>query len=137
MRKKLLAFLLAAVSHGAAAAWIPIVESDDGVSFYVDSSATLIGDDTVRVRQMINYNTEQGKTAERGGYLSGINVAEYDCVAAQHRQRILSIELHTGSMGAGNIIRTSYPPADWQPIAADSVSDAAWRIVCNSKNWSG
>ena len=103
------------------------VGSTSNADVYVDSAMTGQQDTVVKMRSLLDFKTIQ--QVVEGTYLSQVAEQEYDCEA--YTYRTLSASIHSGHMGAGEVIFSSDEPlAAWELITAGSVAKSFWKIAC-------
>jgi len=103
------------------------VGSTSSADVYVESAMTAQQDTVVMMRSLLDFKTIQ--QVVEGTYLSQVAEQEYDCDA--YTYRTLSASIHSGHMGAGDVIFSSDEPmAAWEAIPAGSVAKSFWKIAC-------
>ena len=129
MKQLALALVLAALSGSAAAAWV-LLGSSDTANVYVDPGTIRRSDGLVKMWNLYDFKTAQVE-AGRKAYLSNKQQSEYDC--KEEQSRVLYFSLHSGQMGAGNVVYSHSEPANWAPVPPGSVSEAFWQFACSEK----
>lgn len=126
MRRAALITLLAVASSGAAAQWVE-VGSNDNTTIYADPATIRKAGDLVKMWHLIDYTKARGIDGLKP-YMSARALDEYDCKLA--RTRMLSIAVHSGNMGEGEVLGTSTDPGKWQPVLPDSLVETLWAFAC-------
>ena len=103
------------------------VGSTSSADVYVESAMTAQQDTVVMMRSLLDFKTIQ--QVVEGTYLSQVAEQEYDCDA--YTYRTLSASIHSGHMGAGEVIFSSDEPGEaWEPVAPGTVGEGFWKIAC-------
>jgi hypothetical protein len=126
MPKPILMMLLVALSSNAAAEWVK-VGANVNTTTYVDY-ATLRKSGTMA---RMWYLTDFKKAVKPGNgepHSSSITQMEFDCLDERER-RLYHIE-YSGNMGDGKTLYVGSKPADWSPIATQTISKTLWRVSC-------
>jgi hypothetical protein len=129
MSRIILIFLLAAVSSNAMAEWAKFGTVIDGnITFYADPTTIRKNGEMVRMWVLQDYLTAQSGRH----YLSAKSQSEYDC--KKKYVRPISISLHSGNMGSGEIIEISTARDDaWIPVPPDTMFENLWKFACDKK----
>ena len=125
MRKTMLAMLLAAVSSGAAAAWVAVSDTHRFITFADPATISKAGN-MVTMWDLLDYRMIREIEGIR--YLSQKSQSEYDC--QEELTRPLVVFLHSGIMGSGEPVFNSNTPDNWQPVSAGSVNEALLKYAC-------
>jgi len=56
---------------------------------------------------------------------------EYDC--KEERTRTLSISVHSGNMGEGEVIGTTTKPGYWRPVPPDTLVETLRGFACETQ----
>ncbi|MBE0627503.1 MAG: hypothetical protein IH606_22110 [Burkholderiales bacterium] len=130
MRKIILMLLLAFVSSGAAAEWVPI-SRDGRITFYIDPATTIRAGERVRMWNLFNFETAQAVPGnENAGFLSSMTQQEFDC--RDMRYRILYVHFHAEKMGLGKLVHSQSGNAAWEPVPGDGVLAILWKFACRN-----
>jgi len=124
MKKVVLILML--FSTNAGAEWTPVGVSSNLQRYYADSSTIRRQGNLVKMWTLVDHKTAQ-KT-EGIGFSSGKAQYEYDCDAGL--RRLLYFQLHSGSMGQGEVVYTDADPSAWEPTSPDSVAESLWKFAC-------
>ncbi len=124
----MLIMLLAAISHSAIAEWVDAGRNDD-LAAYTDPSTIHISGNKVRMLSMTDHKTaitHSGRT-----YFSVKAQHEYDC--SEKQARILFSSAHSGNMGTGKIVDSSYSHGDFEPVQPRSIMSTLWQAACGQR----
>lgn len=129
MRKAIFILLLAVVSSNAMAEWIKFGTVDNGnITYYLDPTTISNNGEMAQMLILQDYLTAQSDRH----YLSAISQSEYDC--KKEYVRPLSISLHSGNMGGGEIIEKVTARDDaWITIPANTMFANMWKLACGKK----
>jgi hypothetical protein len=128
MRNIVLMLLLAVVSSGAAAEWVP-VNRDGRVALYIDPATTLRVGDRVRMWILFDFETEQAVPGnENAGFQSSMTQQEIDC--REKRYRILYVHFRAEKMGRGKLVQSQAGNAAWEPVPGDGILAILWDFAC-------
>lgn len=126
VRTAILTLLLAALSSSAAAEWVEVAGNEVTVA-YADSGTILRAGNTVKMWHLLDYAKARRIEGVKP-YLSIRMQDEYDC--AQQRARTLSMSLHSGNMGAGEVLGTVADPGEWRPVPPDTLVETLRAFAC-------
>jgi len=126
MRKAILMMLLAVVSGSAVAGWVE-VGGNETATTYADPTTIRKAGNMVKMWQLIDYTKARGIEGIKP-YLSAKAQHEYDC--KQERTRTLSISLHSGNMGEGDVLGTSTDTGKWRPVSPDTLVETLLGFAC-------
>lgn len=126
MRKLIVLLLLAMLSGGAAADWVVVNLSDDGMVAYADPATIRKSGNMVRMWNLMDFKTAE-LMGDRG-FLSQKSQQEYDC--KNERIRLIYFTWHSGNMGKGNVVHTVNRTTDWHPVSPGSINEDLWRLAC-------
>lgn len=126
MRKALLMMLLGVVSGSAAAEWVE-VGGNETTTTYADPATIRKAGNMVKMRHLLDY-TKARVIEGLKPHLSVKMQDEYDC--KQERTRTLSISLHSGNMGEGEVLGTSTKPGNWRPVPPDTLVETLREFAC-------
>lgn len=117
---------LAATQAPGAERWI--AANATGASF-VDTQSVIRKDSYAVIWRMQNLQSPAAPISNAGGAQarSVKYEVEYDCAA--HRERALSSESYSGSMGAGRLVGLSYAQQAWRPAP---VGGHGFQLACGS-----
>ena len=122
---KKLAFFLLLLSSPAWAGWKSVGEHDSATT-YADTASIVRKGNTATMWILIDYKAFQRMVEV--GYFSHKTQVEYDC--AERQSRGLGLFLHAEKMGEGKVIYEDTSPHDWEPVAADTMTETLWKIAC-------
>ena len=125
MKKTVLMLLLAAMSTGAMAEWVPVGGGGD-LDGFADPSTRRKNGNNVNMWALSNFKVPQKVGSAK--YRSYKELEEYDC--AGMRTRNLSITLYSEPMGKGNVVFTSDSPENWIHVTPDTVGEVFWEVAC-------
>ena len=129
MHKVILILLPALLSSNAMAEWVKFGTVNDGnITFYADPSTVRKNGERVRMWVLQDYLTAQSGHH----FLSARSQSEYDCTNETLRR--LSISLHSGNMGRGEIVEMTTAHDDaWIPVPPDTMYYILWKFACGKK----
>jgi len=116
--------LLTLSGSNAPAAWVEVGGNELTIT-YADAETIRKSGNAVRMWHLVDH------TKARAGikpYLSIKMLDEYDC--AQERTRTLSLSLHSGNMGEGELLGTVNTPGDWRPVPPDTLAETLSAFAC-------
>ena len=122
----ILLLLLTVAGSSAAAGWVE-VGGNEVVTTYADSGTIRKSGNLVKMWHLLDYEKARGIEGVRP-YLSIRMLDEYDC--AEERTRTLSIVLHGGNMGAGEVLGSVTEPGDWRPVLTDTLVETLRAFAC-------
>jgi len=122
----ILPVLLTALSGSAAAGWVEVGGNEITVA-YADSGTIRRAGDMVKMWHLLDYATARSIEGIKP-YLSIKVLDEYDC--AQERARTISMSLHSGNMGVGEVLGTVTDPGDWRPVPPDTLVETLRAFAC-------
>ncbi len=122
--KRLVAVLLFVIPP-VWAGWTSVGENDVG-TVYADRDTIVRNGNTARMWSLLDYRAFQRMV--EAGYFSQKTQTEYDC--AERRFRGLSLSLHAEHMGEGKVIYTDESPREWEPLAADAITENLRTVAC-------
>jgi hypothetical protein len=120
------AFLLAGVSGGAMAAWVPF-GSDEFGNTYVDPATLFRAGDKAKMWHLVDFNNVQTKPSGKR-YISEKSQYEYDC--KEDRARLLNFLAHTGNMGRGGMVEGDYRAQKWEALPPGSLLAHLRKFAC-------
>ena len=124
----LMMMMLAVASGSAAAAWVVLGENDTSV-VYFDPATIRKADNTVTMWTL--FDLKKTRVVDVFSYASSRAQYEYDC--KQVRVRLLDSSLYSENMGGGEVVYSLSVPADWEPVAFESVNDGLWKRACGKQ----
>jgi hypothetical protein len=121
-----LAFLMMLAHASAWAEWVKVTEGQS-FSIYVDPATIRAAGDIRRAWQLTDYK----EAVLPEGYLSSLDLLEFDC--NEGRRRMLSFSEHLGPMGTGAVraAPASGEASPWRHDPPASVGEATRRYVCS------
>jgi hypothetical protein len=125
-RRMIMLTLLTLSSGNAPAAWVE-VGGNEHTSTYADAETIRKSGNAVRMWHLVDH-TKARAIAGIKPYLSIKMLDEYDC--AQERTRTLSLSLHSGNMGEGELLGTVNTPGDWRPVPPDTLVETLSAFAC-------
>lgn len=130
MRKIVLMILLAVFSSTAAADWFKVGSSDAGnATAYSDPSTILKNGSKVKMWTLLDFRI--AKTIGDETYLSTRQKNEFDC--NKRKIRLLTISMHSGNMGSGNVIYGNSNIGNWLVVPPDGLGAIFWKFACGKK----
>lgn len=133
MLKNLL-FLVFLLSGTASAEWILVGENPRS-KMYIDTDYK-ISSGIATAWVMFDYKSVQ--VSERSGRRYRTEKAQWEIDCQKERTRRIFFSWHAEGMGNGKFIYSSSQAKDWEPTSApDSMSNAAWKFVCQGGSSSG
>jgi len=124
--KLVLPTLLAVTSGGVAAAWVE-VGGNELTTTYADAETIRRTGSLVRMSHLVDHTKARGIDGIKP-YLSIKMENEYDC--DQERTRTLTISLHSGNMGDGELLGTVTVPGDWRQVPPDTLVETLRAFAC-------
>jgi hypothetical protein len=125
MRKVILIFLLGLVSNSAMAAWTQVVQNGSD-AVYADISTISKTGNKVKMWNLFNLTKRTGDN-----YMSLKSLQEFDC--KERKNRIVSYSTYSGSMGNGNMVKSSNRAHEWLPVKSGGVMEKLWNTACGKK----
>ena len=120
--------LLALASGHAAAEWVSVGDAGNAEVF-VDRSTIERSGDTVK---MWTVNALKAPGMANGlNYVSLKRQDEFDCKGS--RMRGVQISAYTQPLGEGTAVASEKGSGAWTAVAADSISEALWKIACDKE----
>ncbi len=126
MKPQVLLVILAVVSGTASAEWMKVGKGNSDFTLYSDPSTIDKEADLVRMSDLADF-----KLPRLAGGLSYFSIKtrhEYNC--KDHKARILSFAWYSKNMGNGVAVHTDDEPFEWEPVQANTPSEALWKVVC-------
>lgn len=126
LRNAVLPVLLTVMSSNVAAVWVEVGGNEVTVA-YADSGTIRRAGDMVKMWHLLDYANARSIEGIKP-YLSIKMQDEYDC--AQERTRTLYMSLHSGNMGAGEVLGTVTDRGDWRPVPPDTLVETLRAFAC-------
>lgn len=121
--------LLAAGSSNAAAEWVE-VGGNENATTYADPATIRRAGNSVTMWHLIDYVNARAIEGAKP-YMSITMQDEYDC--NEERARTLSISVHTGNMGEGEVIGITTKPWYWRPVSSDTLVETLRAFACEKQ----
>lgn len=104
--------------------------SSNIANYYVDKSDIRKNGNTVKMWDMVDYNSVQ-KHPNKKSFLSMKEFVEYDCEEVRYAS--LSLIYFSGNMGSGEVVSSYQYDREWVDIAPDTISKIIWKSACDKK----
>ena len=129
MRKLILTMLLAATCGSALADWVKIYDNGDD-TVYVNPVSIRKSGNTVKIWVMhdLKKANHVGNDPE---FLSLKQQMDFDCDKQTLYQ--IAIAAYSGNMGSGDIIKSAFQNAKWEPVASNTVEELQMEFACGKK----
>ena len=129
MRKTFLTLVLVVVCGNASAEWVRLSTVLNGnITYYADPTTITRSGELAQMWVLQDYLTAQSSKH----YLSARSQSEYDC--KNKNVRPISISLHTGNMGGGEMIDSVTARDDaWIPVPPDTMFETLWELACTKQ----
>lgn len=109
--------------------WEKISESSDGATVYYAPDTIRKNGDRVKMWYLYDYKNAQDPFSEP--YLSKKAQFEDDC--KEEQIRLLAFSVHSGNMGAGEVVYSNSDPLKWEPVWPSSIGETMWKFACGIK----
>ncbi len=130
MRKVILMMILAIVSSNAAAEWVFVGSSKDGMTVYADPNRILKAGNKVKIWRLFDFNSSQ-KAIGVSAYMSNKGQEEFDC--KEILIRTLGFYFYSENMGNGEVVSSNTDADKWNPVLPDSISETLWKFACKKQ----
>ena len=114
-----------ASNRSAPTEWRRIMGNETVIT-YIDSATIRRSGDIVKMWLLLDRKT--AGVSHGKAYLSQKSQEEFDC--REERNRTLYLTLHSGNMGADEVVYKNPDPEKWMPIPPQSVIEILWKVAC-------
>ena len=125
MKKLIILFLFLPVFANASN-WILVSKSTDGDSYYLDSQSIMYNGNEVSYWAKVNY-----KSRNKFGDLSSKEQWAINCRTRE--SNLLYMNSYSDFDNRGTTTGSYKAPADWRPIAPDSIAEEILKFVCKKR----
>lgn len=130
MRKVILMMLLAIVSSNAAAEWVLVGSSKDGMTVYADTNRILKAGNKIKMWRLFDFNSTQ-KANGVSAYMSNMGLDEYDC--KEILSRTIAFYFYSDNMGHGEVVYSNTDTNKLNPVLPDSIGETLWKFACKKR----